>query len=262
MQRKWPEERIPIDLEPIPGFNLRAQVVGAGGQYVKYIQGKTKCRVQIKGRGSGFTEHGTGRESDEPMYLHVAGPDPAMVQLAKDECIELLVSVKKQYESFKSNGSSYNRGDGGGRGDHHGGGRGGHGPPGDRPERSNSYGGGGYGGGGYGQQQYGGQQSPPGHAMSPVQAAPTAEGDYSAQWAAYYAQAGAAADPYAAYGGYDAYVQYAAYYQQYGAPGAEGAVPSAPTSAMPPGGDAYQPQPPPPGGAPGGYNSVPPPPGM
>lgn len=71
-RRKWPEERIPIDLEPIPGFNLRAQVVGAGGSYVKYIQGETRCRVQIKGRGSGFMEHDTGRESDEQMYLHVA----------------------------------------------------------------------------------------------------------------------------------------------------------------------------------------------
>lgn len=71
-RRKWPEERIPIDLEPIPGFNLRAQVVGAGGSYVKHIQQETRCRVQIKGRGSGFLEHDTGAESDEQMYLHVA----------------------------------------------------------------------------------------------------------------------------------------------------------------------------------------------
>lgn len=71
-QRKWPEERIPVDLEPIPGFNLRAQVVGQGGAYVKHIQQKTHCKVQIKGRGSGFTEYHTGKESDEPMYLHVA----------------------------------------------------------------------------------------------------------------------------------------------------------------------------------------------
>lgn len=71
-RRKWPEERIPIDLEPIPGFNLRAQVVGAGGSYVKHIQQETRCRVQIKGRGSGFLEHETGHESDEQMYLHVA----------------------------------------------------------------------------------------------------------------------------------------------------------------------------------------------
>lgn len=72
LKRKWPEERIPIDLEPIPGFNLRAQVVGHGGAYVKHIQQETRCRVQIKGRNSGFMEHGTNRESDEPMYLHVA----------------------------------------------------------------------------------------------------------------------------------------------------------------------------------------------
>ena len=71
-RRKWPEERIPIDLEPIQGFNLRAQVVGHGGAYVKHIQQETRCRVQIKGRNSGFMEHGTNRESDEPMYLHVA----------------------------------------------------------------------------------------------------------------------------------------------------------------------------------------------
>lgn len=72
VQRKWPEERIPIDLEPIPGFNLRAQIVGHGGSYVKHIQQETGCRVQIKGRGSGYLEGATNRESDEDMYLHVA----------------------------------------------------------------------------------------------------------------------------------------------------------------------------------------------
>ena len=71
-QRKWPEARIPIDLEPIPGFNLRAQVVGHGGSYVKHIQQETGCRVQIKGRGSGYLEASTNRESEDEMYLHVA----------------------------------------------------------------------------------------------------------------------------------------------------------------------------------------------
>lgn len=56
----------------MPGFNLRAQVVGHGGAYVKHIQQETGCRVQIKGRGSGYMEVATGRESDEDMYLHVA----------------------------------------------------------------------------------------------------------------------------------------------------------------------------------------------
>src|SRR5947199_1932493 len=59
-KRKWPEERVPIDLEPIPGFNLRASVVGHQGMFVKHIQQETRCRVQIKGRGSGFMENGIG----------------------------------------------------------------------------------------------------------------------------------------------------------------------------------------------------------
>jgi hypothetical protein len=70
-RKKWPEARIPISLEPIQGFNLRAQVVGHGGSYVKHIQQETGCRVQIKGRGSGYLEAATNRESEDEMYLHV-----------------------------------------------------------------------------------------------------------------------------------------------------------------------------------------------
>lgn len=70
-QRKWPEEKIPVDLEPVPGFNLRAQIVGSGGSYVKHIQSETGCRVQIKGLGSGYLEVATNRESEEDMFLHV-----------------------------------------------------------------------------------------------------------------------------------------------------------------------------------------------
>jgi hypothetical protein len=71
-RRKWPEARIPINLEPIQGFNLRAQVVGHGGSYVKHVQQETGCRVQIKGRGSGYLEAATNHESEDDMYLHVA----------------------------------------------------------------------------------------------------------------------------------------------------------------------------------------------
>lgn len=46
--------------------------MGHGGSYVKHIQQETGCRVQIKGRGSGYLEGATNRESDEDMYLHVA----------------------------------------------------------------------------------------------------------------------------------------------------------------------------------------------
>ncbi|TVY73457.1 Uncharacterized protein LSUE1_G003338 [Lachnellula suecica] len=257
-RRKWPEERITIDFEPIPGFNLRAQVVGHGGAYVKHIQQETRCRVQIKGRGSGFMEQGTGQESNEDMYLHVAGPDPGEVQKAKELCEDLLKNVRDQYEEFKSRPppqrgyGAPSTGYGGERG------------YGDRaPDRSGSYGGG-YGGGGGG---YNNSPAPhtPTTPAAPGAGSPTAGADYAAQYAQYYGTgAGAGQDPYAAYGGYAAYAQYyqqymaaaAAAQQQSAAPGAPGSAPPPPPSEAPP--------PPPPGSAPGtgGYNAVPPPPGM
>ncbi|PYH95183.1 hypothetical protein BO71DRAFT_418833 [Aspergillus ellipticus CBS 707.79] len=195
-RRKWPEERIPVDLEPIPGFNLRAQVVGQGGAYVKHIQQKTRCKVQIKGRGSGFMEPSTGRESDEPMFLHVAGPDPNEVQNAKSLCEDLLANVREQYQRFKENPPQHNYGGGGGYG-------------GQRGDRYSNYGGGyggGGGGGGYGNRQH--QNSPSTSASPSAQAAGAAGSgtgtpDYSAQYAQYYGS-----DPYAAYGGYQNYVAY------------------------------------------------------
>ena len=44
---------------------------GSQGVFVKYIQQETQTRVQIKGIGSGFVDQETGREADEPMYIHV-----------------------------------------------------------------------------------------------------------------------------------------------------------------------------------------------
>ncbi|KKY37278.1 putative kh domain-containing protein [Diaporthe ampelina] len=261
-RRKWPEEKIPIDLDPVPGFNLRAQVVGHGGAYVKHIQQETGCRVQIKGRGSGYIENSTGREAEEDMYLHVAGPDPKMVQQAKELCEDLLSNVKEQYEEFKSRPPRQSYGGGGHfGGDRYNGG--------DRHGGGDRYGGGGgdrYGGDRHGD-RYGDRHGSRDHgynnnynnspraqasSASPVPGAnstPSAA-DYTAQYAQYYAQ-NPGADPYAAYGGYAAYVQY---YQQYMAAAQaqqqqQGVAPGAPGAAGSPPGVS-------------GYNAIPPPPGL
>ncbi|KAI1000968.1 hypothetical protein K3495_g7232 [Podosphaera aphanis] len=248
-RRKWPEEKIPIEFEPIPGFNLRAQVVGHGGAYVKHIQQETRCRVQIKGRGSGFMEHGTGQESDEPMYLHVAGPDPTEVQKAKELCEDLLKNVRDQYEEFKSR-PQQQRPYGGTTG--YGGERG----YGDRaPGRSSGYGAS-YASG-YGNSASSNSARGAISPAAPGAASPSATADYAAQYAQYY---GAGADPYAAYGGYAAYVQY---YQQYMAAAAQqqATQPDASATATSLSTEA----PPPPTGVErnsASYNAVPPPPGI
>lgn len=273
-QRKWPEERIQIDMENVPGFNLRAQVVGQGGAYVKHIQQETRCRVQIKGRGSGFLEHSTGQESDEAMYLHVAGPDPKEVERAKELCEDLLKNVRGQYEHFKANpppqrmesytdgyGADAHRGSYGGGGGGYGRGR----------DRDNSY---------SQNQNHNQGQNQINYAASPYTATPSTPApgtgtpatadpnDASAQWAAYYAQQ-PGGDPYAAYGGYEAYAAYYAYYAQQQAQQGGGELGQVPP---PPGGQgdggygqaaSAPPGPPGSGGyASAGYSSVPPPPGM
>lgn len=269
-RRKWPEERITIGLESVPGFNLRAQVVGHGGAYVKHIQQETGCRVQIKGRGSGYIEASTGQESEDDMFLHVTGPDPAMVQKGKELCEDLLANVKEQYEEFK-NRPQQQRGYGGSGGGYGGG-------------RSHDHGGGssyqGYGSNGHSQSHsnsYGNSPAPGASSVaSPVASTstPTTGSDYAAQYAQYYANSAGGADPYAAYGGYQAYVQYYQYWmaqqaQQGGAsapPGTSTSPPPPPSEpAPPPPPPASAPPPPPPsGGPPGasGYGAVPPPPGL
>ncbi|KAF7549310.1 hypothetical protein G7Z17_g6462 [Cylindrodendrum hubeiense] len=285
-RRKWPEEKIPITLEPVNGFNLRAQVVGHGGAYVKHIQQETGCRVQIKGRGSGYLEAATNRESDEDMFLHVTGPDASMVDKAKELCEDLIANVTEQYEEFKSRPPRYggDRGGyggerGGGYGGDRGGGGGGYGGDrggyGDRDrERGSSHSHGGHGGSYGGGGGYGGYGSGSGATNSPappgVNSPSTATADYAAQYAQYYG----GADPYAAYGGYANYV--AMYQQYYGAqaqaqaqpaaPGQSGSPPPPPPSeAAPPPPPSAAPPPPPPSGSPptgGSYGAVPPPPGL
>lgn len=52
-------------------FNVRAKIVGPGGQYVKHVQNETRTRVKLKGQGSGFLEVETGREAEEPLYISI-----------------------------------------------------------------------------------------------------------------------------------------------------------------------------------------------
>ncbi|KAI5864239.1 hypothetical protein GGS23DRAFT_563476 [Durotheca rogersii] len=272
-RRKWPEAKIPINLEEIRGFNLRAQVVGHGGSYVKHIQQETGCRVQIKGRGSGYPEGPTNRESDEDMYLHVNGPDPKMVDKAKALCEDLIENVKEQYEAFKNRPPRSHYGGHGGS-------------YGERSYGDRSYGGdrysdragndsGNYGG----YSNYNNSPAPAAASASPAppsqSSPPGANADYATQYAQYYN----GQDPYAAYGGYAAYVQY---YQQYYAatqaaqqgttppvPGTSVSPPPPPPSEAPPpppppAGSAPPPPPPPAGSPPGAgnYSAVPPPPGL
>ncbi|EPQ31616.1 uncharacterized protein PFL1_06840 [Pseudozyma flocculosa PF-1] len=163
---RWPEEKLPINLEPLRNFNVRSKIVGPGGMFVKYIQSETGTRVQIKGLGSGFIETDTGREADEPMHINVAGPSDEQIKAAMALAEDLLDAVKTEWAKARDAlggggpGGFGPPGPGGPRGYGPGPGAGSYGPPGG----PGGYGPNGWGGGpqqGQWDQGYGGGAQPP-----------------------------------------------------------------------------------------------------
>ncbi|KAK4703346.1 hypothetical protein P7C70_g2880, partial [Phenoliferia sp. Uapishka_3] len=264
-RRKWPEEKIFIEFEALRNFNIRAKVVGPGGLFVKYIQQETQTRVQIKGLGSGFVETDTGRESEDPMHVHVTGPDQPMVDKATEMAKDLLVVVQEEHAKAKAvleQGFQQQQ-------------QGGYGQ-----QQQQGYGGAGYN---YGQQQqqqqYPGYQAYAGGVTAPLptgeapppppsdgsqpppppsNAPPAAPSAVPAQqaggtatpeeWAAYWNSLDPASQAY--------YTQY--YAAAYAQPGAAVAGAGSPATAAP----YSQPQQSAPKGGSGAYGAVPPPAGM
>lgn len=156
-RRRWPEEKVPVNLENIRMFNVRSKIVGPGGMFVKYIQNETGTRVQIKGLGSGFIESDTGVELNEPMHIAIAGPEDEQIQAAKVLAEDLMEVVRSEWQkAYDAMSQGY--GGGGGRGGYGGGYDGG--APRGGYARSHAYGRGGspVGAGGYAHHQ---QQPPP-----------------------------------------------------------------------------------------------------
>lgn len=130
-ERKFYEKRLPVEVTGTPHFNLRAKIVGPNGAFVKHIQQETGCRVQLKGKGSGFYESSTGVESEEPLHIHVSyvlwlemrfciGADMLRDRSAREESLEagvkltqdLLDTVKAEAERGPPSHYGYNRGGG------------------------------------------------------------------------------------------------------------------------------------------------------
>lgn len=96
------EEIVPINLEPLRNFNVRAKIVGPSGLFVKYIQHETRVRVQIKGRGSGYLEGDTGRELQETMHIHLSGPESLQVRRAKEMALDLVDAVTEEWKKART----------------------------------------------------------------------------------------------------------------------------------------------------------------
>ncbi|KAF9586521.1 hypothetical protein BGW38_003207 [Lunasporangiospora selenospora] len=277
-------DRVEIGMESDRMFNVRAKIVGPGGQYVKHVQNETHTRVQLKGRGSGYLEVESGQEADESLYINILGKTQEDVDEAVRLCKELVETIKAEYDRMKSrppmqqehygHGRQYGNRTGyyGDRSHHHHNQRH-HGGSGQYQHQQSHYG---------FNQSYNAPPPPPGVSAAPSAApgAVTAPGtsapatsagtdpsaynyDYNAYSQYYYQQ-----QYYQQYSQY--YQQYDQYYQQYGQapPGTEGAAAPAAAGSAPPSSDpalayygfGYAPQ----SGAPSGASTAaqpqPPPP--
>eukprot|EP00842_Homolaphlyctis_polyrhiza_P004555 jgi/Hompol1/50/HPOL_005210-RA len=99
-ERSFIHEKIYVDIEAPVTMNLRAKIVGPGGAFMKHIQSESGTRVQLRGRGSGFTESSTGQEADEPMFINISGQNQNDVDVARKLCDDLLDTVKRDVEKI------------------------------------------------------------------------------------------------------------------------------------------------------------------
>ncbi|GAA5939193.1 KH domain-containing protein [Sporobolomyces koalae] len=270
-RRKWEEEKVPLEFEPLRNFNIRAKTVGPGGLFVKWIQQETQTRVQIKGIGSGYVETDTGVESQEPMHISVTGPDRAMIDKAVEWAKDLIESVREKHVEARKMIEESDRLRMQGH-QQHGGQYG-------QPIH-------------YAQQPYQPQQHqdynyqanqyaqpgltaplPPGEAPPPPPSAPTGQDAAAATAAAGAASSGMTTEQWTAYwnsldpASQAYYTQYyAAAYAGYGTQQQQPQQPAAPTPAPPSSAPPPPPPPPPadepPKGGAGAYGAVPPPPGL
>eukprot|EP01117_Protostelium_nocturnum_P006751 TRINITY_DN2427_c1_g1_i5.p2 TRINITY_DN2427_c1_g1~~TRINITY_DN2427_c1_g1_i5.p2 ORF type:complete len:365 (-),score=120.90 TRINITY_DN2427_c1_g1_i5:1852-2946(-) len=93
---------IPVNLDPLNGFNVIGKLLGPSGAFVKHIQQNSSAKVQLRGKGSRYDEAGS-KDSEEPLSFLISASNQIQVDSATKLIEDLLATVRKEYNQFAQN---------------------------------------------------------------------------------------------------------------------------------------------------------------
>jgi len=101
--------KIRIPVEDHPTYNFIGLIIGPRGKTQKDMEGKTGCKIAIRGKGS-VKEGAKGRRNgvplegeDEPLHVVITGEDPAAIDAAAEMIESMLVVIDDEKNVHKQN---------------------------------------------------------------------------------------------------------------------------------------------------------------